>query len=174
MATHSRVLAWRISGTGEPDGLLSMESHRVEHNWSDLGAAAAACCPLWFQGSPQTRQWECFLVFGNFSFKTPFLVWKPLCLSFYLLYFFLPPFEDSGLLFWVPDVLCRYSEVVLWNLLSVPMFFWWICGGESGLHIIFQCHLGTAFINLFCIYRNVTTGLSIINWLECNRELIDY
>ena len=29
------------------------------------------------------------------------------------------PFEDNGLLFWVPDVLCRYSEVVLWNLLSV-------------------------------------------------------
>ena len=45
------------------------------------------------------------------------------CLSFYLLYFFLPPFEDSGLLFWVPDVLCQHSEVVLWNLLSVQMFF---------------------------------------------------
>ena len=41
------------------------------------------------------------------------------CLSFYLLYFFLPPFEDNGLLFWVPDVLSRHSEVVLWNLLSV-------------------------------------------------------
>jgi len=37
----------------------------------------------------------------------------PLCLSFYLLYFFLPPFEDNGLLFWVPDVLCQHSEVVL-------------------------------------------------------------
>ena len=36
-----------------------------------------------------------------------------LCLSFYLLYFFLPPFEDNGLLFWVPDVLCQHSEVVL-------------------------------------------------------------
>ena len=45
------------------------------------------------------------------------------CLSFYLLYFFLPPFEDNGLLFWVPDVLCQHSEVVLWNLLSVQMFF---------------------------------------------------
>ena len=29
MATHSSVLAWRIPGTGEPDGLLSMGSHRV-------------------------------------------------------------------------------------------------------------------------------------------------
>ena len=32
MATHSSVLAWRIPGAGEPGGLLSMGSHRVEHN----------------------------------------------------------------------------------------------------------------------------------------------
>ena len=65
-------------------------------------------------------------------------VWKPLSflrlpsqdrapslplLSLYLLYFFLPPFEDNGLLFWVPDVLYWHSEVVLWNLLSVQMLF---------------------------------------------------
>ena len=42
MATHSSVLAWRIPGTGEPGGLLSMGSHRVRHDWSDLAAAAAA------------------------------------------------------------------------------------------------------------------------------------
>ena len=41
MATHSRVLAWRIPGTGEPGGLPSMGSHRVRHDWSDLAAAAA-------------------------------------------------------------------------------------------------------------------------------------
>ena len=41
MATHSSVLAWRIPGTGEPGGLLSMESHRVGHDWSNLAAAAA-------------------------------------------------------------------------------------------------------------------------------------
>ena len=28
-------------------------------------------------------------------------------------------FRRLGLLFWVPDVLCRHSEVVLWNLLGV-------------------------------------------------------
>ena len=32
MVTHSSVLAWRIPGTGEPDGLLSMGSHRVGHD----------------------------------------------------------------------------------------------------------------------------------------------
>ena len=30
MATHSSVLAWRIPGMGEPGGLLSMGSHRVD------------------------------------------------------------------------------------------------------------------------------------------------
>ena len=32
MATHSSVLAWRISGRGEPGGLPSVGSHRVGHD----------------------------------------------------------------------------------------------------------------------------------------------
>ena len=32
MATHSSVLAWRISGTEEPGGLPSMGLHRVRHD----------------------------------------------------------------------------------------------------------------------------------------------
>ena len=40
MATHSSILGWRIPGTEEPGGLLSMGSHRVGHDWSDLAAAA--------------------------------------------------------------------------------------------------------------------------------------
>ena len=32
MAAHSDVLAWRISGMGEPRGLPSMGSHRVGHD----------------------------------------------------------------------------------------------------------------------------------------------
>ena len=31
MATHSSVLAWRISGMEEPGGLPSIGSHRVRH-----------------------------------------------------------------------------------------------------------------------------------------------
>ena len=42
MATHSSILAWRIPGTEEPGGLLSVGSHRVGHDCSDLAAAAAA------------------------------------------------------------------------------------------------------------------------------------
>ena len=32
MATHSSILAWRIPGTEEPGGLLSMGSHRIGHD----------------------------------------------------------------------------------------------------------------------------------------------
>ena len=36
MATYSRILAWRIPWAGEPGGLQSMGSQRVEYNWRDL------------------------------------------------------------------------------------------------------------------------------------------
>ena len=32
MAAHSSVLAWRLPGMKEPDGLPSMGSHRVRHD----------------------------------------------------------------------------------------------------------------------------------------------
>ena len=32
MATYSSVLVWRIPGTGESGGLLSLGSHRVAHD----------------------------------------------------------------------------------------------------------------------------------------------
>ena len=37
MATHSRILAWRIPGTDEPGGLLASESHR-ERGTQQAGA----------------------------------------------------------------------------------------------------------------------------------------
>ena len=43
--TH--LLAWRIPGTGEPDGLPSLGSHRVGHDWSDLAAAVCISCILY-------------------------------------------------------------------------------------------------------------------------------
>ena len=43
----------------------------------------------------------------------------PLLSLFLSFIFFLPPFEDNGLLSWVLDVLCQHSEVVLWILLSI-------------------------------------------------------
>ena len=47
MATHSSVLAWRIPGMGEPGGLLSMGSHRVGHDWSDLARSMHTHEKIW-------------------------------------------------------------------------------------------------------------------------------
>ena len=51
MTTLSSVLAWRIPGTVEPGGLLSMGSRRVGHDSSDLAAVAAAGIVLAFHES---------------------------------------------------------------------------------------------------------------------------
>ena len=47
MAPHSSTIAWKIQGTEEPGELLSMGSHRVGHDWSDLAAAAAAAAYIY-------------------------------------------------------------------------------------------------------------------------------
>jgi len=58
MATHSSVLAWRIPGTGEPGGLLSMGLHRVGYDWSDLAIAVILIrrIPRWLNGKEFTCQ----------------------------------------------------------------------------------------------------------------------
>ena len=61
MVTHSSVLAWRIPGKGEPGGLLSMESHRVGHDWSDLAAASAAAAQYYYD----------FICYFSYYEKTP-------------------------------------------------------------------------------------------------------
>ena len=45
MATHFSVLAWRIPGTGQPSGLLSVGSQRVGHDCSDLAVAGSLINP---------------------------------------------------------------------------------------------------------------------------------
>ena len=79
MATHSSVLAWRIPGTGEPDGLPPMGSHRVRHDWSNLAQQQRS---TWFQCFPtpnissQTRSVICHLKnsYANLSYRTLFNV----------------------------------------------------------------------------------------------------
>ena len=96
MATHSSVLAWRIPGMGEPGGLLSMGSHRVRHDWSDLAAAAAAAVLLsgpkgikWaLLGCRILSQWKrpsvtCWVTISYFSFYTPSHLWTKICQLLY-------------------------------------------------------------------------------------------
>ena len=102
---------------------------------------------IWDSKTPHRPAGERFSWFLETSPLLRFPLWDgslSLTLSslFLFSYFDLPSFEDNRLPFGVPDVLCQHSEV-LWNLLSVQMFFQWICGGESGLPFLFLCHLRT-------------------------------
>ena len=107
------------------------------------------CCLLRFQNSPQTCRWEGFLVFGNFSsFKTPFPGWSPslTLLSLFLSFIFCPTFfwrEWAAFLrAWCPLPVFRscFMEVAQH---SNDLLIFWICGGESGLPVLFLCHLRT-------------------------------
>ena len=147
MATHSSTLAWKIPWTEEPGRLQFMGSQRVGHEWSSgfsyflqfksefgnkefmiWATVSSGLVFFWlYRASPLG-----FLLCGNFSsFTTPSpgQVSVPNSfVSFCLLYFVLPPFEENGLPFWVPGVLRQCSELVLWKFLSIQMIFWWICG----------------------------------------------
>ena len=68
MATHFSVLVWRIPETGEPGRLPSLGSQRVEHNQSDLAAAAAAAAAL---GKTQKNWPSDSQIFSGKDFMSP-------------------------------------------------------------------------------------------------------
>ena len=86
MATHSRVLAWRILRTEKPGRLQSVGSHRVGHDWSDLVAVAAAAAgdssqslplpshPQWMSGHLRTT-WPERCVTLVWQDMPPLLLW---------------------------------------------------------------------------------------------------
>ena len=92
------------------------------------------CCPLCFQSSAQIRQWEGFLVFGNFSlFKTPFPGRNsvpPSFVSFFVFYIFSYLLSKSWVPFlgaWCPLPAFRNCFVEFtwrWHLKALLMNLW--------------------------------------------------
>ena len=80
--------------------------------YGDFGVSS---CLLMFPGV------RSFLVFPSFGFKPPASGFQSY--SYSSLKTSASPFKDNGLPIWVPDVFCQHSEVVLWNLLGVQIFF---------------------------------------------------
>ena len=64
----------------------------------------------------------------------------------------------------MPGVFCQRSEVVLWCLFSIQIIFQWICGVESGLPVLFPCHLKTTPQQLYLGKIICTVGLP--QWLH--------
>ena len=82
MATHSSILAWEIPWTEEPDGLQSMESQRVRHDWSNWAACVCVCVCVCFtsviKGSPIFQPAKiCFFIASDptSSLNLPSLGW---------------------------------------------------------------------------------------------------
>ena len=63
IATHSRILAWRIPWTEEPSGLQSIGSHRVGHDRSNFTCIHAHTGLIWVK--------HCFDTMGTFWTATP-------------------------------------------------------------------------------------------------------
>ena len=123
MATHSSILAWRMSWTVGPGMLQLIGSQRVGRNWSDLACthriltcmrllfplvSSRLCCPLTYPS---------FLLL----FISPFL---PLCFPPFLvpLPFSLPPFFTLTFLFNIPFFLFFLAVLVLLSLLFALFF----------------------------------------------------
>ena len=143
MATHSSVLAWRIPGTGEPGGLLSMGSHRVGHNWSDLAAAAA---PFYLF----IDFWKRFCrisvkLFLNLWLNSQIIwAWSSLLGSFKLKMNFLYSYGTIQIIYFILSELWEFvfcgCYVSLVHLIQIVRFLW------VNLFIIFSYYL-------FAVYR---------------------
>ena len=73
MATHPRILAWRIPWTEESGGLQSIGSQRVGHDWIDL-----ACTHMSFQLKWDGMKFHCWNIhISRCSYKDSFIF----CLS---------------------------------------------------------------------------------------------
>ena len=95
---------------------------------------------------------------------------SPPPLSLFSSFIFFPTcFWRQWSAFLLPDVLCQHSEVVLWSLLSVEMFFWGIREGESGLPVLFLRHLCNPPVSIvspsICHEVMVLVAMMLVFWM---------
>ena len=76
MATHSSILAWRLSRTEEPDGLQLIGLQRVGHNWSKLVCMHLVHSNALPQSLLVTRHW-CYSIQKTIKYQS-LIFWKSL------------------------------------------------------------------------------------------------
>ena len=136
MATHSSVLAWRIPGTGEPGGLPSMGSHRVDSMYMSLSNLwelvidrEAWCAAV--HGVTKTQTWLNIVLLSTSSFMAIsicFIYWAASALYAYIFI--------TAIDYWIDPLIimqCPYFSVIaafiLKSILSdmkivTPAFSW--------------------------------------------------
>ena len=55
VSTHSSILAWRILRTEEPDGLYSMGSQRIRHDWATHPHRGCKGLPWWLSSKESCK-----------------------------------------------------------------------------------------------------------------------
>ena len=110
-ATHSSIHAWKIPWTEEPDGLQSMGSQRVGHDWAT--SVFCVCESLYFGGSLARRNIFLILLF-HWAFPS---VWSP---SFLLVLLFSGTVNRRERACAVPGPFLPFSS---WGVSVTP----WIC-----------------------------------------------
>ena len=130
------------------------------------------CCPLCFQGSTQIRQWEGFLVFGNFSlFKTPFPGLNsvpPSFVSFFVFYIFSYLLLKTWVAFlgaWCPLPAFRGCFVEFTGCLNVLLMNLWgrKCSPRPTPPPSYLLPIKIFFskkINCLLVWKNSTCGIS--------------
>ena len=116
MATHSSVLTWRIPGLGEPGGLLSMGSHRVGYDWSNLAAAAGSSL------LPQV-----FSICSKWGLLSSYSAWASHCGGFSCCRAQTPGARDSGVAAhsrWLQLLGSRGQAQLMWHMSSVVLGMW--------------------------------------------------
>ena len=73
MATHSSILAWRISWTDEPGRLQSKWSHRVGHGWSNL--AWHSTCLIFYLLIYLLSNISRAIKYSDYKVAAPIFVW---------------------------------------------------------------------------------------------------
>ena len=102
---------------------------------------------LCFQGSPQILQWECFLVFGNFSlFNTPFPGWSSIPTIFVSVFVF---YIFSYLLL---KTMGCFSGCLMYSACIQKLF----CGIYSAFKCSFDEFVGEKLVSLS--YYSATLG----------------
>ena len=135
--------------------LLYWGNYRWAHNLCVLIIyfSSRLCCPLWFQGSPQTQQWECFLDTSLFC-KTPFPGWSSVPT------FFVPLF-----VFYIFSYLLSKTKGCFSGcLMSSARIQKWFCGIYSAFKRSFDEFVGEKVVSPS--YSSAILGLPILGFFN--------
>ena len=122
MATHSSVLAWRISWTEEPGGLRSIGSQRVGHDLSNLASTVSYHFVLCTWDSPSSVA----LWLSHFTAAVHSIIWRGTVYSFSY-WWHLSPFQlgaiiNKSLLF---NINIMIKGPFVWACLKeIPSYAW--------------------------------------------------